>query len=160
MKKHQHKCINIDSELLPNKFLVIYTKLKVLSDDFTLDTTKITDVLDEFYEKVFKWVSYAIKTHEHFNFPTSPLSMQGDSATVRKANGEEKNLYPKNKRDFKMIEFAREIKSPFKFTLISNLAIYYSTKSGQKLNKNVSEHFKIEFYGDVIIVPQDLMPKL
>ncbi len=63
MKKHQHKCINIDSELLPNNFLVIYTKLKVLSDDFTLDTTKIRDVLDEFYEKVFKWVSYAIKTH-------------------------------------------------------------------------------------------------
>jgi len=160
MGKSKHKCSNINPNLLPKKVHFTYYKLRDYSNDFSLMTPNITYVLDKFYDNVEKRYPYAIIDHNHFKFPLAPLSMQGDSAVVRKVNGDELHLYPKNLKDFKMIEFAKEIRSPFKYTLVYNLAIYYSTATGLKLNKNVSDRYKMKFYGDVIIVPQDLMPKL
>jgi|TARA_B110000902_G_C14206427_1_gene549777 hypothetical protein len=102
----------------------------------------------------------AVIEHSHIKLPIAPLSMQGDGAIVWRINSDEKYLYPKNLRDFKMIEFAKELKCPFRYTTIDNIAIYYSTVPGLELNKEASDCYGVKFYGDVIIVPQDLMPKL
>ena len=67
---------------------------------------------------------------------------------------------PKFKNHFTLSEFSKLLNTPFAYTTIANLAIYYSKEKGLEYNKEASHRFGINLLGDVIVLPQDLMPRL
>jgi len=157
----RHQCSHINRDLLPDKMILIHDKLSRLSNAFATTDQAVISLLDEYYEKVKLWYSYAIENY--FNVEEilkGPLSMQGDYAVLIKTNGKEGHIKPKFKNHFTLSEFSKLLNTPFAYTTIANLAIYYSKEKGLEYNKEASHRYGINLLGDVIVLPQDLMPRL
>jgi hypothetical protein len=156
-----HNCVNIIRDLLPINVLSIHDRLRRSSNVFKTNDEAIISLLNEHYDYVKMWHSYAIRDYIDLDdLLRGPLSMQGDYAYLLKTNGKEACFKPKFKNHFTLNEFSKLLKKPFTSRINGSMAIFYSTSNNLEYNKNASKSYGIDLYGDVIILPSCLSPNI
>ena len=155
----RHQCSHVNRDLLPDKMIRIHDKLSRLSNAFATSDQAVISLLDDYYEKVKLWYSFAINDYiDMKEILRGPISMQGDYAHLIRTNGKDAYFKPKFKNHFTHYEITKLLHQPFTYSIRNNIAYYYSTRKDLKYNKEASQSFGIDLYGDVIVLPSCLIP--
>lgn len=157
--KRPHKCAQICSDMLSSKFYSKFLKLADLSNEFNNYDRKLLSLLNKLYDEIEMHYPFAIQTKEFSHYLLkAPLSMQGDYAKIIRVDGSESHISPLFGCHFTMYEFQKVIDFPVRYFITGNIAIYYSTRKGLLFNKEASQSFNKDLFGDVIVLPSTLAP--